>query len=77
MIDFEKLPLMEPPAAAMEELEHGIIYDTMNEGRAARAAGVKIDKCPPYRREDMAQWWRTGWIYENEDRKWRKRNWGD
>lgn len=37
------------------------------EGRAARRAGLRIDKCPPYREEDWAISWRMGWRWEDEE----------
>jgi len=38
------------------------------EGRGARAAGLKIEDCPPFRDDDMTASWRIGWRDEDERR---------
>jgi hypothetical protein len=38
----------------------------VNDGRASRRAGFKIDQCPPFRFEDWADDWRRGWRLEDE-----------
>jgi hypothetical protein len=75
MIDLAKLiatPLVPLTPARQLELEHELMYDCINEGRAARTVGVAFHKPPPFRRDDMLRWWQIGWIYEHQDRATRR-----
>jgi hypothetical protein len=60
-------PIVQLSPERQEELKHELMYDTINEGRAARAVGIAFKKVPPFRLEDMVQWWKIGWIYEHQD----------
>jgi hypothetical protein len=68
MIDFMKFSQVQLPPERQVELEQELMYDCINESRAARSVGVAYHRPPPFRREDMLQWWRIGWIYEHQDR---------
>lgn len=57
---------------AQVDQEHELMYRVINEGRSARAVGLTL-KPPPFRRKDMEDWWRIGWIYEHQDRDRRER----
>jgi ribosome modulation factor len=46
-----------------------------DDGRSARLAGIALNKCPPFRYEDMAIQWRIGWRDKDSDlNKFRKRS---
>ena len=39
------------------------------DGKAARAAGQRVDQCPPFINPDLEASWKMGWRWENERRK--------
>ena len=41
-------------------------HSVVEEGRAAYRAGIPLSGCPPFRDEDMAIDWRTGWRAERD-----------
>jgi ribosome modulation factor len=63
LIDLTKIPIYDPDPAATERRIWNLASE---EGYAAYKAGVSIDKCPPFKNNDLAVSWKMGWRWAHE-----------